>query len=116
MILLDKSIAQSRLILTLTENSNEVLFDLVLHSFYTNKTYTIELGEDHSDHPERFNEFTIESALYKEMEEGRYTYKVVERATEKVIEHGVLTVKGTPSAEYLSIAQYESDDDFIVLD
>lgn len=115
MLLLSKTNSSARLILTLTESSSETLFDLVAQSFYTNKTYTIDLGEDVSEHTERYNEFNVDLSAFEQMESGRYTYKIVERETGNVIEHGVLTVTDSEDREYVAITPDEDEDDFITI-
>jgi hypothetical protein len=116
MILFDKTKAEARLILTLAETSNETLFNLVLHSFYTNKSYTIELGEDVSPFSFRYNEYFVPASVFTNMEAGRYVFAIQERNTGRVVERGTLTIMGEPETEYISITPDETEDDFITLD
>jgi hypothetical protein len=116
MILFDKTKAEARLILTLTETSGDTLFSLVLHSFYTNKTYTIELGEDASQFSFRYNEYFVPASVFTNMEAGRYVFNIQERNTGRVVERGVATILDTPEVEYVTISPDEDEDDFKTLD
>lgn len=118
MLILDKSIQLNEIIVTISEN--ELMptngYWMELHSTFSNKTYTIQLGANQSQHKERYDKFIINKTMFVQMEDGKYNYKIFSGETDnKLLEVGYLKIISTDhEITYMSIEPEEEEDDFIV--
>jgi hypothetical protein len=96
---------------------------LNLHSPSTNKSYTIDLGDDVSGFPKRFNKFIVGLSEYEEIEAGTYHFEAIasdgqpDNTQWSVAEKGLLLVRNIPQAEdeIVTLEQEETDDDIVVI-
>lgn len=118
MITIDTTQSSVGLILTLAEKTTVESPDykLVLYSPFTKKNYRVELGVNTSSFTFRYDEFILDSEIFKSMEEGVYFYSIYQTSVEEnPIEVGLLKIKGEVE-EYVSITPDETEDDFITYD
>lgn len=116
MVLVDKTKNQNKLLFTISENQTDELstLNLVLQSPFSNESFTIVLPENTSQHKSRYDEFFVNTSIFNNMNEGQYYYQVIQLSGNKLLESGLLELKGTPSLEYISVHNEESDDDLLV--
>lgn len=82
MIELTKGKTDDRIVVTLNESSrlNDPFFLFVFTSSMGGESIKWIAGEDESNHPERFNQFTINTAVvFEDIPDGQYHYKVYEQ-------------------------------------
>ncbi len=114
MLLIDKTQLQSRLIVTVSENTTVVdpVYILILFSEYTNKTFTYPLPANTSAFTDRYDEFYITLNV----DPGVYTYTINE-LTDGIVEQGLCKVIDATSEDYnegiISITPPETQDDLI---
>lgn len=117
MILIDKRKTNQRLIVTLTENSDNIdaNYRLDVHSPFSNKSYSVNLPENTSSFKERFDEFILSTSLINDWETGFYNYSITE-INAGMVEVGSLKVidADTVPVPFISIQKTETDDDFII--
>lgn len=117
MITIDPNLETVRFILTLTDKTTveNPEYTLVLYSPYTKKTYRTALGENISAYKFRYDEFILNSEIFKSMEAGAYFYSIYQTTEEQnPIEVGLLKIIGQGNERFISITPNETDDDFIV--
>lgn len=117
MISINPSDDSVRLILTLTDKTTieDPAYKLVLNSPYTNKTYRVDLGENASTYRFRYDEFILDSEIFKNMEVGIYFYSIYQTEEESnPIEVGLFKIIGEVETGYLTLPQDETDDDYLV--
>lgn len=117
MIIIDKTKENNSIIVTVSELAtiDDPTYIMVIYSGFTNKTYQIELPANISPSKERYDEFLVDTLLFKDVEEGFYVYTIYQDSImdDFVVEIGVLQVVGTVET-YISIQQLEEADDYIV--
>lgn len=124
MILINKDRETNTVILTLTELTtiNNPVYLMVLYSEYTKKTYRIILPQNTSASKERYDEFTLNTSIFNNYEEGIYSYYIYQAETETIdettlgnpVEIGKLKLfSNTTNEEYTSLNEEETEDDFI---
>jgi hypothetical protein len=116
MIVIDKATETTRLIFTLTEKTDveNPIYTLVLHSPYTNKTYSLELPANTSQYKERYDEFILDTEIFKDMESGSYYYSVLEGEPSEVIQIGLATIVQPNEPDFITVNESETTDDYIV--
>lgn len=117
MLIIDKSLTENRLLVTIDlpfDIDNNLVIKLI--SRYSNKTYNIELPASTSPFPNRYYEFFVEQF---DCEVGRYAYEIIEMNNGvfvQLLEIGLLEVidANTTQSDFVSIPTEETDDDFII--
>ena len=117
MLFVNKTIEQNQIIVTVSENNilDNPVYEMVIHSHYTNKTFTINLGENHSGFTERFDKFIILGDDIQNVEPGVYVYKIFNSNIHDVsLETGYLKIVGAAvESEFIEPIEVETDDDYI---
>lgn len=84
---------------------------LKIHSHYTNKTFTFELGTDESPSKHRFHRFDVIETLFDQCEVGFYIYELIE--DDITVKQGMLNIKSESTELIYTIPFVDTDDDFI---
>lgn len=113
MILIDKSKDFQTIILTLSELSDGLIGDYILKltSDRDRKEYLINLPENTSSFPERFDLFKIETSVFESLNDGFYAYQVL--LNDLVIERGKAQIK-SPSNPSEIIIQANSSNEILI--
>lgn len=124
MVIIDKTLQSNRLLFTLKENTTIAtpIYLLVLHSPFNKTTSRFILQNNTSPFTFRYDEFIIETLIFKDLTIGTYYYSVYQTSTEsldettmgKAVETGILKVVGEAVEGYVSISPVETTDDFLV--
>jgi len=117
MIVIDKTVELSRIVVTISENVSDSSqgYNLSLHSPYDLHTYTISLPENTSAYQNRYDEFLLDTSIFNDMNEGQYYYTIKQVSDGKILETGLLEIIGTAEDEVIiSLEEDETEDDFIV--
>lgn len=121
MIIIDKTLSNQRLIVTLSEHNpddnNNLLFEVT--NKVKNISYSLILPENTSTYKKRFDEFIIPTSSVLTWTEGRYMYMVWEvnpttNAKIQELEIGLLEVKKVDENDFISIPTTDSEDDLYV--
>lgn len=118
MLFLNKSIEENEIIVTVSENNtlDSPIYSMLIHSHFTNKSYTIELGPNQSEFTERFDKFIIDNTQFQNIEPGTYVYKIFNQSNQaNSLETGYLKIEGIESVnEFIEPTEQETDDDYII--
>lgn len=117
MLVLNKSNESNEIIVTISEygiTANS--YKLEIHSPFTNKNYSINLGSNQSQYTQRYDLFYVDRTVIIDMEDGDYSYKIFpELPDNRLLETGYLKIiSGNEDEQFLWIEEPEEDDDFIV--
>jgi hypothetical protein len=90
----DETITEYEFILTLSElvTENEPVYEFQFTHVLTKTqvTFTLTEADDTSEHPERYNSFTIDVTQFEEV--GEWHYVVIEQQTGIVLESGKMII------------------------
>ena len=113
MIVINKEDVSTILVLPQIDKPYEN-FKINLHSEYTKSDYTIQLGDNYSQHNERYTKFIIDNSEFDSLTSGEYEFKFL--ADDDVITFGLLLLKSTSDiVVYECAIPAAEDDDFYVL-
>lgn len=119
MLIINKENPTTRLIVTLSEHGVAGECDFVVHSDFNNVTTTYAMGENTSEHKQRYDEFIIPTIAFSALKPGKFKYLI--RSGEVVLESGVLMVIDKIQTDeekvdeiYTSITPVDTDDDYVV--
>src|SRR5687767_10034787 len=76
MITLNKNLLTQTIVITATEGGAQYGLRMKVFSAFTNKTYYLDLGENLSEFPDRYDEFEILGASIIDWESGVYQYEL----------------------------------------
>ena len=119
MLLIDKTLPQQRLIVTIpTQTITEGNY-LILHvkNKADNKDYRLTLPTNTSNYKFRYDEFIIPTSSVQSWTEGQYIYEIREvndDGFDAMLEGGLITIVGTVEEQNISIEEDEAADDYII--
>ena len=111
MIKIDRTQASTRLILTLGETTTAP-GEYVLHiqSSATGRDLAVPLVTNLSPYPQRYDEYVLDTQLFKDLAAGRCTYRVT--SGDETVEVGVAFVTEAQE-EFVFIEPTATDDDYV---